>query len=29
MITRSDHESFVQAYRAGVENAEKAVEWMA
>lgn len=29
IITRSDHESFVQAYRAGVENAEKAREWMA
>jgi hypothetical protein len=28
IITRSDHESFVQAYRAGVENAEKAREWM-
>jgi len=29
IITRSDHESFVQAYLAGVENAEKAREWMA
>lgn len=29
IITRSDHSSFVQAYRAGVENAEQAREWMA
>jgi len=29
IITRSDHSSFVQAYRAGVENAETAREWMA
>ncbi len=29
IITRSDHESFVQAYRAGIENAETAREWMA
>jgi len=29
IITRSDHSSFVQAYRAGVENAEKAREWLA
>ena len=29
IITRSDHNSFVQAYRAGVENAEQAREWMA
>jgi monoamine oxidase len=28
IITRSDHESFVQAYHAGVENAEKAREWI-
>ena len=29
IMTASDHESFGQAYRAGVENAEKAREWMA
>lgn len=29
IITRSDHESFVQAYHAGLENAEKARGWMA
>jgi len=29
IITRSDHSSFVQAYHAGVENAEKARAWMA
>jgi len=29
IITRSDHESFVQAYSAGLENAELAREWMA
>ena len=29
VITQSDHNSFVRAYRAGVENAEKAREWMA
>ena len=29
IITQSDHGSFVQAYRAGVENAEQAREWMA
>jgi hypothetical protein len=29
IITASDHESFRQAYRAGIDNAEKAREWMA
>jgi hypothetical protein len=29
IITQSDHSSFVQAYRAGVDNAEQAREWMA
>jgi len=29
VITESDHNSFVRAYRAGVDNAEKAREWMA
>jgi hypothetical protein len=29
IITESNHSSFVQAYRAGVENAEQAREWMA
>jgi hypothetical protein len=28
IITQSDHSSFVQAYRAGVENAETAREWI-
>jgi hypothetical protein len=28
IITRSDHDSFVQAYHAGVENAETAREWI-
>ena len=29
VITRSDHESFSQAYRAGLENAETVREWLA
>lgn len=28
IVTRSDHGTFMQAYDAGVENAEKAREWM-
>lgn len=28
IITESDHESFIQAYRDGVDNADKAKEWM-